>query len=101
MRIGLTSIFVDDQDHAERFSTQVLGLQVKTSVPYGPTERWLSVGRPRGPRRGGAGAAPGDRAWWLPRWLGWLPRLTIEAPAAPAAPVPAAESGTEAGLPSR
>jgi hypothetical protein len=49
MRIGLTSVFVDDQDHAERFSTQVLGLQVKTSVPYGPTERWLSVGRPRGP----------------------------------------------------
>jgi uncharacterized membrane protein YdfJ with MMPL/SSD domain len=43
----------------------------------------------------------GDRAWWLPRWLGWLPRLTVEAPAAPAAPVPAAESGTKAGLPSR
>jgi uncharacterized membrane protein YdfJ with MMPL/SSD domain len=40
----------------------------------------------------------GDRAWYLPRWLGRLPRLTIEAPAAPA---PAAESGTEAGLPSR
>jgi len=43
----------------------------------------------------------GDRAWYLPRWLGRLPRLTIEAPAAPAAPVPASESGTEAGLPSR
>jgi uncharacterized membrane protein YdfJ with MMPL/SSD domain len=43
----------------------------------------------------------GDRAWYLPPWLGWLPRLTIEAPAAPAAPVPASESGTEAGLPSR
>jgi RND superfamily putative drug exporter len=43
----------------------------------------------------------GDRAWYLPRWLGRLPKLTIEGPAAPAAPVPAAESGTEAGLPSR
>jgi predicted enzyme related to lactoylglutathione lyase len=43
MRIGLTSIFVDDQDQAERFYTQVLGLQVKTSAPYGPEERWLTV----------------------------------------------------------
>ncbi len=34
----------------------------------------------------------GDRAWWLPRWLGWLPRLTIEPPATsgPGAPSPAA-----------
>jgi catechol 2,3-dioxygenase-like lactoylglutathione lyase family enzyme len=37
MRIGLTSIFVDDQDQAERFSTQVLGFQVKTSAPTTPT----------------------------------------------------------------
>jgi len=43
MRIGLTGIFVDDQDQAERFYTEVLGLQVKTSAPYGPEERWLSV----------------------------------------------------------
>jgi catechol 2,3-dioxygenase-like lactoylglutathione lyase family enzyme len=43
MRIGLTSIFVDDQDQAEQFYTQVLGFQVKTSAPYGPEERWLSV----------------------------------------------------------
>jgi hypothetical protein len=20
----------------------------------------------------------GDWNWWLPRWLGWLPRVTIE-----------------------
>jgi catechol 2,3-dioxygenase-like lactoylglutathione lyase family enzyme len=46
MRIGLTSIFVDDQDRAERFYTQVLGLQIKTNAPYGPTERWLSVVSP-------------------------------------------------------
>ena len=33
MRIGLTSIFVDDQDQAERFYTEALGFQVKTSAP--------------------------------------------------------------------
>jgi catechol 2,3-dioxygenase-like lactoylglutathione lyase family enzyme len=49
MRIGLTSIFVDDQDQAERFYTQVLGLQIKTNAPYGPTERWLSVVSPEEP----------------------------------------------------
>jgi hypothetical protein len=31
MRIGLTSIFVDDQDQAERFYTQVLGLREDSS----------------------------------------------------------------------
>ena len=49
MRIGLTSIFVDDQDQAERFYTQVLGLQVKTNAPYSDTERWLSVVAPEDP----------------------------------------------------
>jgi catechol 2,3-dioxygenase-like lactoylglutathione lyase family enzyme len=49
MRIGLTSIFVDDQDQAEQFYTQVLGFQVKTSAPYGPDERWLSVVSPEEP----------------------------------------------------
>jgi predicted enzyme related to lactoylglutathione lyase len=38
MRIGLTSIFVDDQDQAERFYTEVLGFKVKTNAPYGPEE---------------------------------------------------------------
>src|SRR4030095_9063613 len=49
MRIGLTSIFVDDQDQAEEFYTQVLGLQVKTGAPYGPSERWLTVVAPEDP----------------------------------------------------
>jgi catechol 2,3-dioxygenase-like lactoylglutathione lyase family enzyme len=49
MRIGLTSIFVDDQDQAERFYTQVLGFRVKTSAQYGPDERWLSVVSPEHP----------------------------------------------------
>jgi catechol 2,3-dioxygenase-like lactoylglutathione lyase family enzyme len=49
MRIGLTGIFVDDQDKAERFYTEVLGFQVKTSAAYGPEERWLSVVSPEEP----------------------------------------------------
>jgi putative drug exporter of the RND superfamily len=43
----------------------------------------------------------GDRAWWLPRWLGWLPRLTIEPPVTSPtsqAPEPASEPGREAGV---
>jgi catechol 2,3-dioxygenase-like lactoylglutathione lyase family enzyme len=43
MRIGLTSIYVDDQDKAERFYTEILGLRIKTNAPYGPDERWLTV----------------------------------------------------------
>jgi catechol 2,3-dioxygenase-like lactoylglutathione lyase family enzyme len=49
MRIGLTGIFVDDQDKAERFYTEVLGLQVKTNVPYSDSERWLTVVSPEEP----------------------------------------------------
>jgi catechol 2,3-dioxygenase-like lactoylglutathione lyase family enzyme len=49
MRIGLTGIFVDDQDRAERFYTQVLGFEVKTNAAYGPGERWLSVVAPEEP----------------------------------------------------
>lgn len=49
MRIALTSIFVDDQDKAERFYTEVVGLQAKTNMPYGDTERWLTVVSPEEP----------------------------------------------------
>ncbi|MFI7067171.1 VOC family protein [Kribbella sp. NPDC050124] len=49
MRIGLTSIYVDEQDKAERFYTEVVGLQVKTNAPYGPHERWLTVVSPEDP----------------------------------------------------
>jgi catechol 2,3-dioxygenase-like lactoylglutathione lyase family enzyme len=49
MRIGLVSVFVDDQDQAEQFYTQVLGFKVKTNAPYGPDERWLSVVSPEDP----------------------------------------------------
>ena len=49
MRIGLTGIFVDDQDRAERFYTEVLGFTVKTNAAYGPGERWLTVVSPEEP----------------------------------------------------
>jgi catechol 2,3-dioxygenase-like lactoylglutathione lyase family enzyme len=49
MRIGLTSIYVDDQDQGEQFYTGVLGFQVKISAPYTDTERWLSVASPEEP----------------------------------------------------
>src|SRR4029450_12521283 len=49
MRIGLTGIFVDDQDQAERFYTEVLGFKVKTNAPYHPGERWLTVVSPEDP----------------------------------------------------
>jgi catechol 2,3-dioxygenase-like lactoylglutathione lyase family enzyme len=49
MRFGLVSVYVDDQDQAERFYTQILGLQVKTSAAYGPAERWLSMVAPEDP----------------------------------------------------
>ena len=42
MRIYVTSIFVDDQDKAEKFYTDVLGFKVKNNVPLGET-RWLTV----------------------------------------------------------
>jgi catechol 2,3-dioxygenase-like lactoylglutathione lyase family enzyme len=42
-------IFVDDQDRAEQFYTEVLGLRVKTNAAYGPGERWLTVVPPEEP----------------------------------------------------
>ncbi|MDE0523698.1 MAG: VOC family protein [Boseongicola sp.] len=42
MRIYVTSIFVDDQDKAEKFYTDVLGFKVKNNVPLGEN-RWLTV----------------------------------------------------------
>lgn len=51
MRIHLTSVFVDDQDKALRFYTEVLGFVKKTEVPVGK-DRWLTVVSPQDP--GGA-----------------------------------------------
>ncbi|MCD9144890.1 VOC family protein [Streptomyces albireticuli] len=48
MRIHLTSVFVDDQDKALRFYTDVLGFMKKTEVPLG-ADRWLTVVSPEDP----------------------------------------------------
>ncbi|MEU6974857.1 MULTISPECIES: VOC family protein [unclassified Streptomyces] len=48
MRIHLTSVFVDDQDKALRFYTDVLGFVKKTEVPVGE-DRWLTVVSPEAP----------------------------------------------------
>jgi predicted enzyme related to lactoylglutathione lyase len=42
MKIGLTSIYVNDQDKALRFYTDVLGFVKKTDVSQGPY-RWITV----------------------------------------------------------
>lgn len=48
MRITLTSVFVDDQEKALRFYTDVLGFVAKNDVPMG-THRWLTVVSPEQP----------------------------------------------------
>lgn len=48
MRITLTSIFVDDQDAARAFYTDVLGFQVRHDVPMG-ADAWLTVVSPDEP----------------------------------------------------
>ncbi|SDY30936.1 Catechol 2,3-dioxygenase [Variovorax sp. YR266] len=47
MRINLTSIFVDDQDKALAFYTQVLGFVKSQEIPLG-AYKWLSVRSPEG-----------------------------------------------------
>ncbi|MFW6175943.1 MAG: VOC family protein [Acidobacteriota bacterium] len=42
MRIHLTSVYVDDQDKALAFYTEVLGFQKKVEIPMGE-HRWLTV----------------------------------------------------------
>ncbi|MER6301664.1 VOC family protein [Kitasatospora sp. NPDC001539] len=48
MRINLTSVFVDDQDKALRFYTELLGFVKKADVPLGE-HRWLTVVSPEQP----------------------------------------------------
>ena len=43
MKINLTSVFVDDQDKALKFYTEVLGFLKKKEIPLGGDMRWLTV----------------------------------------------------------
>jgi len=48
MKIKLTSVYVDDQDKALRFYTEVLGFAKKGDFSQGPY-RWLTVASPEEP----------------------------------------------------
>jgi len=48
MKIHLTNVFVDDQEKALRFYTDVLGFVTKHDVPLG-ADRWLTVVSPDEP----------------------------------------------------
>ena len=48
MKIKLTSVFVDDQDKALKFYTEVLGFVKKQDFPVGEF-KWLTVVSPEGP----------------------------------------------------
>jgi len=48
MKIKLTSVYVDDQEKALRFYTEVLGFSKKADVSRGPY-RWLTVTSPEDP----------------------------------------------------
>ena len=48
MKIKLTSVYVDDQEKALRFYTEVLGFTKKADFSQGPY-RWLTVASPEEP----------------------------------------------------
>ena len=48
MKIKLTSVYVDDQERALRFYTDLLGFVVKHDIPLGEA-RWLTVVSPDEP----------------------------------------------------
>jgi predicted enzyme related to lactoylglutathione lyase len=48
MKINLNSVFVDDQDKALKFYTEVLGFVKKSDFPVGKF-KWLTVVSPEGP----------------------------------------------------
>lgn len=49
MRIYVTSVFVDDQEKALRFYTDMLGFVKKYDMPLGGDARWLTLVSPEAP----------------------------------------------------
>lgn len=62
MKIQRTSVFVDDQEKALRFYTEVLGFVKKHDVPLGE-HRWLTVVSPEAPT--------GPNCCWSPPATPW------------------------------
>jgi predicted enzyme related to lactoylglutathione lyase len=48
MKVTLASIFVDDQNKALRFYTEVLGFLPSQDIPVGGDYRWITVKSPEG-----------------------------------------------------
>jgi catechol 2,3-dioxygenase-like lactoylglutathione lyase family enzyme len=48
MRLGITSVMVENQDQALEFYTTILGFQKMADIPFG-TMRWLTVVSPEVP----------------------------------------------------
>ncbi|MBU8716132.1 MULTISPECIES: VOC family protein [Brevibacillus] len=48
MRISLASVFVDDQEKAQKFYTEILGFVTKMDIPMGGA-KWLTVVSPEEP----------------------------------------------------
>src|SRR5438477_11862857 len=59
MKIKMTSVYVDDQDKALRFYTQVMGFAKKADFRQGPF-RWLTVASPEEPDGNGLQLALND-----------------------------------------
>ncbi len=59
MKIKVTSIYVDDQEKALRFYTDILGFVKKADITQGPY-RWLTVASPEEPDGGELQLAPND-----------------------------------------
>jgi len=59
VKLKLTSIYVDDQEKALRFYTDILGLVKKADVTQGPY-RWLTVASPEEPDGVELQLAPND-----------------------------------------
>src|SRR5579872_540377 len=59
MKIKVTSIYVDDQEKALRFYTDILGMVKKADVTQGPY-RWLTVASPEEPDGVELQLAPND-----------------------------------------
>jgi predicted enzyme related to lactoylglutathione lyase len=49
MRIGLTSVPIDDYDKALTFYTEVMGFVKKRDIPLGNGARWITVVSPQDP----------------------------------------------------
>src|ERR1700746_2755885 len=61
MKIKLTSLYVDDQEKALRFYTEVLGFAKKADFSQGPF-RWLTVTSPEEPNGTVLQLAPNDNS---------------------------------------